>query len=61
MTSTDQLQWDQTPPPAQIDLPRPDVADVETLFGDRREIRLMFRGEEYRLRITRNQKLILTK
>ena len=31
------------------------------LFGDRRELAIEFRGEIYRLRITRNEKLILTK
>ncbi|MEM7433433.1 MAG: hemin uptake protein HemP [Pseudomonadota bacterium] len=31
------------------------------LFGSRREIHIEFRGEIYRLRITRNEKLILTK
>jgi hemin uptake protein HemP len=35
--------------------------DVERLFGGSREIRLRFQNEEYRLRITRSRKLILTK
>jgi len=34
---------------------------VEQLFAGRRELRLLFGNEEYRLRITRNDKLILTK
>lgn len=34
---------------------------VEELFAGRREVRLLFGNEEYRLRITRNEKLILTK
>jgi hemin uptake protein HemP len=35
--------------------------DVEVLFGGTRELRLIYHSEEYRLRITRNNKLILTK
>lgn len=31
------------------------------LFGDRQEIIILHAGEEYRLRITRNNKLIMTK
>ena len=34
---------------------------AEDLFGDRREIVISYREETYRLRITRNEKLILTK
>lgn len=34
---------------------------VEQLFAGRRELRLRMGNEEYRLRITRNDKLILTK
>jgi len=37
------------------------VMDVESLFAGAREIRLIHDGQEYRLRITRNGKLILTK
>jgi hemin uptake protein HemP len=62
MMSIQQAQW--TPgdkSPQERELPPPDIADVEMLFDGKREIRLIFRGEEYRLRITRNQKLILTK
>jgi len=40
---------------------QPPVLEVEQLFKGRREIRLFYRRQEYRLRITRNQKLILTK
>ncbi len=32
-----------------------------TLFGDRREVVIVHRGQEYLLRITRSDKLILTK
>ena len=37
------------------------VVDAEQLFAGFHEVRLMYRNEEYRLRITRNSKLILTK
>jgi len=43
------------PPPQQS------VIDARQLLGDSREVRLRFGAEEYRLSITRNQKLILTK
>jgi len=35
--------------------------DVMTLVGNGREVVLLHRGERYRLRITANGKLILTK
>lgn len=35
--------------------------DVLSIVGERREAHLLHRGETYRLRITSNQKLILTK
>jgi hemin uptake protein HemP len=37
------------------------VLEARRLFGRFQEIRIQHRGEEYRLRITRNHKLILTK
>ena len=37
------------------------VLDAAQLFGGARELSLMYGNEEYRLRITRNGKLILTK
>ena len=37
------------------------AVDSEQLFAGRNEIRVRHRGEEYRLRITRQGKLILTK
>ncbi|MEM6818082.1 MAG: hemin uptake protein HemP [Pseudomonadota bacterium] len=37
------------------------VIPAEDLFGTHREIRIEFRGEHYTLRVTRNEKLILTK
>ena len=39
----------------------PAVIDAQALFGGAAEVRLMHRGMEYRLRITRQGKLILTK
>lgn len=35
--------------------------DSEMLFAGKREVIIVHRGEEYRLRITRQEKLILTK
>jgi len=40
---------------------RQNVIDAEQLLGNLREVRLRFGGQEYRLSITRNRKLILTK
>jgi hemin uptake protein HemP len=37
------------------------VIDTAALFGDEREVCLVHRGVVYRLRITRQGKLILTK
>ncbi len=34
---------------------------AERLFGDEQELRIHYLGQEYRLRRTRNGKLILTK
>jgi len=39
----------------------PAMLDTASLFGGRSEIRLLHRGQEYRLRVTRQGKLILTK
>lgn len=40
---------------------RPQPLPARKLFGTGREVEIEFRGEVYRLRITRNDKLILTK
>lgn len=51
-----------SPPDAKTD--RPTLAkeiDVASLVGSGREVVLVHRGERYRLRITANGKLILTK
>ena len=51
-------------------LPSPSVAsggepvreiDAASLFGARREVVLVLNGEKYRLRVTANGKLLLTK
>nr|WP_324292844.1 hemin uptake protein HemP [uncultured Cohaesibacter sp.] len=55
MTATD-LYGGGTFAPSQLPL-----VDSEILFGDSREIQISHRGEIYRLRITAQQKLILTK
>ncbi|WP_319413153.1 hemin uptake protein HemP [uncultured Cohaesibacter sp.] len=55
MTATD-LYAGGALAPSQLPL-----VDSEILFGDSREIQISHRGEIYRLRITAQQKLILTK
>ncbi|MBS7698716.1 MAG: hemin uptake protein HemP [Chelatococcus sp.] len=37
------------------------VVNAQQLFGDKRELVIVHNGERYRLRITANDKLILTK
>jgi hemin uptake protein HemP len=39
----------------------PKLIPAEELFGDSREVWIEFRGERYRLRITRRNKLLLQK
>lgn len=39
----------------------PPVVDVATIIGGGREAVILHRGERYRLRLTANDKLILTK
>jgi hemin uptake protein HemP len=46
------------PPP---DREPPREIEATTLFGQRREVLLVLNGEKYRLRITANGKLLLTK
>ena len=41
--------------------PLPPPVEAGALFKGQREVAIRFRGEIYRLRITRNDKLILTK
>ena len=45
--------------PTRIDMPR--RVPLSRILGSDREIVIEFNGADYRLRITRNQKLILTK
>jgi len=51
------------PPPRTCSPPgrAPATFDVATLLGGQQEVRLLHRGQEYRLRVTRQGKLILTK
>ncbi|WP_244610718.1 hemin uptake protein HemP [Microvirga pakistanensis] len=54
----------QHPPPSPAskgDKPSPREIDVASLIGTGREVVLLHRGERYRLRVTANGKLILTK
>lgn len=39
----------------------PSTVSAQSLFGGAKEIVIRHQGDEYRLRITRNDKLILTK
>lgn len=41
--------------------PAPEVIPTDSLFQGRQEILISHNGEHYRLRITKNAKLILTK
>ncbi|HKH67785.1 MAG TPA: hemin uptake protein HemP [Reyranella sp.] len=51
-----------SPSDAKADRPPPaKEIDVASLVGSGREVVLVHRGERYRLRITANGKLILTK
>lgn len=52
------IKPDAIAPPATK---RPRVIPAEQLFGEEQEVRIHFQGQEYRLRKTRNGKLILTK
>ena len=55
MTGSSQQDAARTMPPAPVKL------DSANLFNGQDEVRLIHRGQEYRLRITRQGKLILTK
>lgn len=48
-----------TPPQSQFSW-TPERVPVESLLGARRELVIVHNGREYRLRLTRNGKLILT-
>lgn len=49
------------PPGARVPTSAPARIEAAQLFGGQRELVILHRGEEYRLRITRQDKLILTK
>nr|WP_249731207.1 hemin uptake protein HemP [Chelatococcus sp. HY11] len=49
-------------PPASAKRPADQpIVNAQQLFGDKRELVIVHNGERYRLRITANDKLILTK
>ena len=48
-------------PPASPDAGQTPVFDVRQLIGGGREVIILHAGERYRLRVTANDKLILTK
>ena len=63
-----QMNDDRTPPAKNVRLTQETDGRFaqqplasRVLFGERKEIVILHDGEEYRLRITRNNKLILTK
>jgi hemin uptake protein HemP len=49
------------PPPSSLDVAQTPVFDVRDLLGGGREVVIIHAGERYRLRVTANDKLILTK
>lgn len=51
----------QPPSPSLAPPPTPAVVQATALFGQRRELLIQHGGERYRLSLTRNGKLILTK
>lgn len=54
--------YNPPPPNSKSDRPVPTrEIDVASLIGTEREVVLLHRGERYRLRVTANGKLILTK
>lgn len=55
-----EVDGQKTPQSHSTSSPVP-VIDTSELFGESTEVRLRHRGQEYRLRITKQGKLILTK
>lgn len=53
----------QSKTPASVSPPAPPerILNAKDIFGDFREVVIVFEGARYRLRITRNNKLILQK
>ena len=60
MTSSHDTSSPATPASARRPAEEPTV-NAQQLFGDKRELVIVHNGERYRLRITANDKLILTK
>lgn len=52
---------DQQPEKREKASPAPRPVEADELFKGQREIAIRYQDETYRLRITRNDKLILTK
>ncbi|MFK8017960.1 MAG: hemin uptake protein HemP [Gammaproteobacteria bacterium] len=50
-----------TPPPPPRPAPTPSTIDASALLGNANEVIIEYRGQRYRLRATRQGKLILTK
>jgi hemin uptake protein HemP len=61
LSSTEQTPRAASSAPHAHSLPAQRQFDSRSLFGDAREVRIEHYGQEYRLRQTRNGKLILTK
>jgi hemin uptake protein HemP len=55
------MQAAADPPPADREIGRPRIVTSGDLFGGESEVLIMHNGVQYRLRITRQDKLILTK
>ena len=60
-TERTDIRRTELPQGRRISRQAPKALDAESLFAGSRELRVIYKGEEYRLRITRNDKLILTK
>lgn len=60
MADDESTRRDTTPQPAPSSQHLPSF-DTSTLFGTKREVILVHKGEQYRLRQTQSGKLILTK
>jgi hemin uptake protein HemP len=60
MPTSSPLSFRLTAEPGQQPCP-PDVIPADLLFQGKQEVQIAHNGETYRLRITRNGKLILTK
>lgn len=61
LTTPDERPSDEPHDPDDTPTGEPRALSSAWLFGRRREVVILHRGQEYRLRITRADKLILTK